>query len=173
MIFFGRRFNLYLLSLLALTLACGCQTNSKSKQLSTVRVHIECAANTSASGQTVSVLRDEPVDITITAVPFLSEANVLSATLLDATGGCAVKIQFDGTGTWMLEQYTSANSGKHLVIAGQWGKKPVISRWLAAPIITQRIANGQLTFTPDASHEEMQEWVQGLNNVAKKNAKEH
>jgi len=173
MIFFGRRFNLYLLPLLALLLACGCQTNRESKQLSTVRLHIESAANTSASGQTVSVLRDEPVALTITAVPFLSEANVVSATLLDATGGCAVRIQFDGTGTWMLEQYTSANSGKHLVIAGQWGKKPVISRWLAAPIITQRIANGQLTFTPDASHDEAKAWVLGLNNVAKKNAKEH
>jgi preprotein translocase subunit SecD len=173
MIFFGRQFNLYLLSLLVLTLACGCQTNRKSKQVSTVRLYIECAPNMTAGGKPVSVLRDEPVTITVNTAPFLSEANVISATLLDATGGCGVKIQFDGTGSWMLEQYTSSNPGRHLVINGQWGKKPVIERWLAAPLITERIANGQLSFTPDATHEEMQEWVQGLNNVAKKNAKEH
>jgi hypothetical protein len=73
----------------------------------------------------------------------------------------------------MLEQYTSSNPGKHLVIGGQWGKDPVINRWMAAPIITQRIANGQLMFTPDAAHDETKDWVLGLNNMAKKNAKEH
>ena len=49
----------------------------------------------------------------------------------------------------MLEQYTAANPGRHLVIFGQWGDKLADGRWLAAPLITHRISNGLLAFTPD------------------------
>ena len=42
------------------------------------------------------------------------------------------------------------------------------NRWLAAPVIPSRIGNGVLTFTPDASREEADQIVLGLNNVAKK-----
>jgi len=171
MIFFGRGFNLYLLPLLALALATGCQTSRADKKLSTLRVHIESSANIAEGGQTVSVLRNEPVAIMISTLPVVSEANVVAATLLEVPGGYAVRVRFDETATIMLEQYTATSPGKHLVIAGQWGEKIDESRWLAAPLITHRIADGSLTFTPDASRDEAKQWVLGLNNVAKKNAK--
>ena len=43
-------------------------------------------------------------------------------------------------------------------------------RWLAAPLMVRRMAGGTLVFTPDASHAEMEPWVKGLNEAAKKNA---
>jgi hypothetical protein len=41
-------------------------------------------------------------------------------------------------------------------------------RWLAAPVISHRIGDGVLVFTPDATREEAEEIALGLNNVAKK-----
>jgi hypothetical protein len=40
-------------------------------------------------------------------------------------------------------------------------------RWLAAPLISHRIANGVLAFTPDCSREEADQLVQGLNEASK------
>ena len=40
-------------------------------------------------------------------------------------------------------------------------------RWLAAPILQQRIRDGLLVFTPDATREEAERIVRGLKNVAK------
>ncbi len=170
--FYGRRFNLYFC--LAATLAAGgCATgNKEDKQPAQMRVHIERAGQVAETGQTVPVLRGAPVDVNIATRPILTEANLTSATLLDTPGGFAVKVQFDETGTWILEQYSSANPGKHFVVSGQWGKKPEDGRWLAAPLITRRIANGVLSFTPDASREEAVKFVKGLNLSAKKNQKD-
>ena len=71
-------------------------------------------------------------------------------------------------GKWLLEQKTTTNPGKHIAIFAEWGKKLKESRWLAAPVIPRRISNGVLTFTPDATREEMEQLVLGLNNLAAK-----
>ena len=41
-------------------------------------------------------------------------------------------------------------------------------RWLAAPLIRQRISDGTLSFSPDASREEMERLVFGLNEALRK-----
>ena len=169
--FYGQRFNLYFTVMLALALAGGCATNKKDKQTAALRVHIECSANTGTSGQIVSVLRANPVMVPITSEPVLTEANIVAATLLETPGGFAVEVKFNQSGAWMLEQYSAANPRKHFVIFGQWGEKISEGRWLAAPIITHRLANGILAFTPDASRNEATQLVLGLNNLAKKIAK--
>jgi preprotein translocase subunit SecD len=106
--------------------------------------------------------------ITIAKDPVLSEASIVVARVIDARGGFAIQIQFDESSALMLEQYSAANPGKHFSIYGQWGEKLVNGRWLAAPLITHRIANGILSFTPDMSREEADRLVLGLNNVARK-----
>ena len=169
--FYAMRFNLYLL-LLAATLAVGCKTDKKDSHLASLRIHMENKAQVPGSGQTVSVLRSEPVLVTINNEPVLTEANVTRATLLETPGGYALQVQFDESGTWALEQYSAAYVGKHFAIFGQWSENTKDSRWLAAPLISHRIANGVLAFTPDASREETQALVTGLNNMAKKVARE-
>jgi preprotein translocase subunit SecD len=173
--FCGIRFNLYLLLLLTLLTAAGCQTHKqdkKDKEFATLRFHIENKAQVAGSGKTVTVLRAEPVLVTINIDPILTENNIVKAALLETPGGYAIEVKFDETGTWMLEQYTSANSGRHFAIFSQWSEKASDSRWIAAPIISHRIANGIYSFTPDASREEAQAIVTGLNNMAEKVAKE-
>jgi len=171
MSFYGRRFNLYLLLPVALVLVCGCATHKKDKQLAALRIHIESHGNLADSSQTVPVMRDQPVLVTIASEPILSEANIIAATLLETPGGCAVEVKFDESGAWTLEQFSASNPGRHFAIFGQWGEKLKEGRWLAAPLISHHIANGILAFTADASREELQQLVLGLKRVAKQNAK--
>jgi preprotein translocase subunit SecD len=167
--FYGRRFNIILTAAAALALVCGCATGKKEdKQLAALRVHVESSG---ASGnQTITVLRSQPVQVTIGTEPALTEANIIGARLLETPGGFAMEVKFDETGTWILEQHSSVNPGKHFAIFGQWGDKLATGRWLAAPIISHRNATGILSFTPDTTRDEARQLVLGLNNAAKKNA---
>jgi len=172
--FYARGFNLYLLSLaVLLAAAAGCQSDQDkgAKHLGSLRIHLENRAQVPGAGKTVSVIRATPVLVTINEDPVLTEASIVRADLLDTAVGYAVEVKFDDTGTYTLEQYTSAYQGKHFVIFGQWSENSTNSRWLAAPLITHRIANGVFAFTPDASHEEARQLVIGLNNMAMKIAK--
>jgi hypothetical protein len=170
--FYAGRFNLYLLALLAGAVAfTGCSTFHKKKKdepLGAVRLHIENTANAEGEGETVSVLRADPVLITISKDPVLTEQNLLRAQLIETPGGFSIELKFDETGAWTLEQFSAAYSGKHFVIFAQWGDKLKDGRWVAAPLITGRNASSLMAFTPDMSHDEAQKWVTGLNNMAKK-----
>jgi preprotein translocase subunit SecD len=163
----ARRFNLYLALAALLGLMCGCQTSPGEKAMGALRVHIEVNPDPTGTSQTISMLRSDPVLITIKREPILTEANVVVAKVVDATGGFAIEIQFDENGGWLLEQYSAANPGCHFVVFGQWGEKLDNGRWIAAPIITRRISGGKLVFTPDCSREEADQLVLGLNNATK------
>ena len=168
---YTRRFNLYLLAALLITsLACGCSTTDKKKKtsskLGTLRVHVASQGNLPGRSQTVKVLRANPVEVTISGDPILSEGNVLHASVVDTHGGFAIKVKFDEDGTWTLEQNSAANPGGHFVIFGQWPGDT--GRWLAAPLITGRIADGVLSFTPDCSYAEATNLVASVNYSAQK-----
>lgn len=165
------RYNLYLPVLLALALVCGCASHKKKKdeQVGILRFHIQVSDHSGLGSQTVSILRDTPISITIGSEPILSELNIARAALVESPGGFAVEVKFDEVGSWTLEQFTSANPGKHLAIFGQWSDQTKDGRWLAVPLITQRIADGIFAFTPDMSRDEAKKLVLGLNANAKKN----
>ncbi len=169
--FYTRRFNLYLLLMAGLVLAAGCASfKKKDKQMAALRVHIESPASVAGTSETIPVIRSEPVMVTIANEPILTEANIVAASLLTAPDGFAVELKFDQPGSWTLEQFSATNPGKHFVIFGQWGDKLAKGRWLAAPLINRRMAGGALIFTPDASREEAEQLVKGLNDNAKKTA---
>jgi preprotein translocase subunit SecD len=176
----ARRFNLFL-ALLTLAALCGCQTaktpakQKKDKQVSALRIHAEFSGDAGGTSLTIAAPpRADPVVLTIIREPFLTEANIIAAGVIKSPGGLgsAVAVQFDESGALILEQYSSASVGKHFAIFGQWGDKASTGRWLAAPLITHRIANGVLSFNGDFnSTNELDRLVLGLNNVAKKNKK--
>jgi preprotein translocase subunit SecD len=170
----ARRFNLFLL-LLTLAALCGCQTTKKPKEVSALRIHAELGSDAGGTSMTISAPpRADPVVLTISRDPFLTEANIIAAGVIKSPGGLgsAVAVQFDESGALILEQYSSASVGKHFAIYGQWGDKVKNGRWLAAPLITRRIANGVFSFNGDfKSTNELDRLVLGLNNVAKTNKK--
>ncbi len=169
----ARRFNTYLALAMVLALFCGCETEKQKekqkekKETSALRIHIQTSPGPEGSTQTVNVLRTDPVSVTIGHDPALTEASLIFARVIDTPGGFAIEVQFNESATMMFEQYTAANPGRHFVIFGQWGEKIADSRWLAAPLITHRIATGRLSFTPDMSRKDADRLVLGLNNVAK------
>jgi preprotein translocase subunit SecD len=167
-----RRFNLFLGLAFLLAPLCGCSYfEKKDEPTAAMRIHIELAPDnaggTMSAGETVSVFRTDPLSVTIDKDPIVTEANLVAAKLISTPDAPAIEIRFDENGTWILEQYSASNPGRHFVIFGQWGKKLNDGRWLAAPIITRRIDNGILSFTPDMSRDEANQFVLGLNNVAK------
>lgn len=173
MIIGRNRFNIYLLPLLAATLLCGCRTHNNDqgdtkKQQATFRVHLESSADDAFSGAKAKIYRADPVELTIEKDPFLTEAQVASAQVVNVLGGFDLRIQLTTEGSWLLQSYSANNPGKHYAIFSQFGEKSNKGRWLAAPMFHGLIANGIIQFTPDASHEEAEEIALGLNNMAKK-----
>ena len=164
----GLRFNVYFVLAAATVLLCGCQTDKPAKKTGALRVYIETNPGLEGTSQTITLLRSDPVVLTIAPEPILTEASIIAAKVIETPGGFAIEVRFDEMGATTLEQFTAANPGRHLAIYGEWGGKPVTVRWLAAPLITHRIGDGVLAFTPDASRDEADELVLGLNNVAKK-----
>src|SRR5437867_3418861 len=164
------RFNLYLLLAGALALSCGCRTagSGRKNQLSTLRLHLEADRDPAVRNEVVGIFREHPISVNVQAAPLLTEGNVAEAKVVEVLGGFALSIQFDHQGTLLLEQYSTLNRGRKFAIFTQFGDKLKESRWLAAPIISRRITDGVLIFTPDATREEAEQIALGLNHVAKK-----
>ena len=158
----------------SLVLVCGCRTEEgkREKALSTLHVFLEVNQDAAKRSRPVVISRNDPVTVNVESEPFLTEANVSEARVEEAVGGFAMRIRLDRRGAWLLEQYTVANHGKRLAIHTQFATPdaPELhqARWLAAPLISGRISDGTLLFTPDATREEASQIVLGLNNVAKK-----
>ena len=158
-----RSFNIYLC---LISLAVGCaHTNDtgQKKEESTLRVHLEVNADGTGRNAPVYVTRNKLV-VNVDCEPFLTEGDIDKAAVIDAIGGFAIQIGFDPHAAMMLDMITSSNKGRHLAIMTQFPK----THWMAAPLITKRIPNGILTFTPDLTREEAERMVRGLNNVAVK-----
>jgi preprotein translocase subunit SecD len=166
------RFNTYLLVMAAaFVVVCGCQSTGAKlpkKLLSTLRLHLEVSLDGTKANEPVPVYRDKPFWVNVDKMPFLTEGNVSTASVIDVVGGYALRVQFDQAGTALLEECTTASRGRKIAVFSQFGRKIKDYRWLAAPMISHRITDGVLVFTPDATREEAEEIALGLNNVSTK-----
>ena len=154
------------LVLLALTLAAGCGTTEerqRKKDLSTLRIHLE-SDQRSEFASAISVYRTAPMRLNIEREPVLDETQVIGALLVEQPVGFGVEVKFNRQGSWILEKLSVTGKGRHLAIFSHFGP----ARWLAAPVIEGKNQSGQLIFTPDATREEAERFVRGLNNAARK-----
>jgi preprotein translocase subunit SecD len=164
------RFNIYLwLAVGFLSLVTGCQTNKKAKVNATIELHIEANNDGGEDSVAVPIFRDHPVYVNMTKEFFVDGVDLTEAKVVDDLGGFKIKLQFNWRGTLMLDGITTANHGKRVGVLCTFDKKV---RWLAAPVIQKQIANGVFEFTPDATREEADEIVKGLNDVVAKLKKE-
>jgi hypothetical protein len=169
------QFNLYLSFALCTLLLAGCQSTSEpdAAEITSLRVHLETNPDPRGTTPSIAIYRQNPVMISTHSQPFLDERNVMGATLIETLGGFSIQLNLDQRGTWLLESYTVSNKGKRMAIMCQFGETPDETRWLAAPVIRRIISDGVLVFTPDATREEAERIVAGLNLVAKENAKKY
>ena len=161
------RFNIILALFLLIT--AGCKTTEekkKAKEASFLRFHVETNVDGTQHNAQVAVYRANPMLLGVERDAALDEGfmDKVEMVTVDEFGSHAIKITFNEQGTKRLDYLTSSFKGRRLVIHGKWTE----SRWLAAPLITKRITNGVFIFTPDASREETERIVSGLNNVIAK-----
>jgi len=147
----------------------GCKTTeekTKAKEATFLRLFLETNRDGTGHNFDIQVYRASPITLTVERDAVLDEGFMQAADLVDvdALGGVGIKITFTDDGARRLDNLTTANKGRHLAVQASWTE----SRWLAAPLITRRISNGVLVFTPDASREEVERIVNGLKNVIKK-----
>lgn len=156
------------LVLAALLLAAGCASDrdaaKKGKPIRRIRVYVESRHDLPDRTLPALVGRSNPMRFSAEKLPILNEVHTEHAALLDEPGGFRVELKFESLGARILESYTSAAAGRHLLIMTEIDGE---ARWIAAPVIRQRLAQGVLSFVPDASREEMERLVTGLNQEAK------
>lgn len=157
-------------------LLMGCQTTEektrsadakkKAKEATFLRFHLEVNADGTGYNAPVPVYRNSPIMVNVNKEAFLDPGYMTKAEIVevDEHGGFGIKITFDDRGTFRLDNVTTSYKGRRIAIYAQWEDV----RWLAAPRINRRINNGVFIFTPDATKEEAERLVNGLNNVIKK-----
>ncbi len=138
----------------------------KPKPVKAVRIYVETRHDIAERSLAATVGRSSPMSFQVEKLPILNEVHVDEAALLEESGTYQVQLKFNSLGTRVLEAYTAAAVGRHLVIMTDIDAE---ARWIAAPLVRRRIGDGVLRFVPDASREEMQRLVRGLNEaIAKK-----
>jgi hypothetical protein len=153
----------YNIILLSLGLVAGCQTSDDpKKELTAIRLHIEANPDGTTFSRTVGIYRAQPVPVNIESAPFADERDVEHAAVIDWMDGFAIQLNFNRHGQWVLENVTRSNPNRRVAVEADFGAD---TRWLAAPLLRRPIADGVLTFTPDATREEADRIVRGLNNV--------
>jgi hypothetical protein len=168
------RFNIFLL-IITMAFGAGCKTSQEKKEakdqeksekkvMSTLQFHMEINPDGSDRNGPVSIYRDNPTVINVWRSPFLDQTHMVEASIIEQFGSFAIKIRFDTyMGQRLLEQATNTYRGQRIAIFSQFGE----ARWLAAPKITKVITDGVFIFTPDATREEADRIVLGLNNMIK------
>lgn len=142
------------------------QTKKKTSRriFSTFLIHVEATDDGTHRYIQVPIDRKSPLKLTIDRNPVLLEEHLKDAAVVDDMGGFVIRIRCNERGTMVLDAMTNDNRGRRLVLFSNFGQ----DRWLAAPLITKRIRDGVLTFTPDATREEAERIVDGLNNTLAK-----
>ncbi|HEX7862507.1 MAG TPA: hypothetical protein VF773_19370 [Verrucomicrobiae bacterium] len=161
------RFNIILA--MVLFLGAGCKTSEekkKAKEATFMRFHLEINVDGTPYNSPVVIYRANPVQMGVERDAVLDEEMMDKAELVtvDEFGNRAIKITFNDAGRKRLDYVTSTYKGRRLAIQARWTEP----RWLGAPLITKRISDGVFIFTPDASPEECERIVHGLNNVIAK-----
>ncbi len=142
----------------------GSKEKSKRKVYSSFLIHVETTDDGTQRCLQVPVDRRSSLKLTIDRNPVLSEEHLKDAAVVDDLGSFAIRVRCNERGTIVLDAVTNDNRGRRLVLFSNFGQ----NRWLAAPLITKRIRDGVITFTPDASREEAERIVEGLNNTLAK-----
>ncbi|MCS1411502.1 MAG: hypothetical protein M2R45_04702 [Verrucomicrobia subdivision 3 bacterium] len=154
-------------SLLAPLIFLGCALTSKEEEsgkYSTLRLYGSVNPDRTGRFQTVPIYRRSPIMITVKPKPFLDEGYIVEAAVVESNGGFSLRIQYDRRGTGLFENATHRLRNRHIAIHSSFSD----SRWLAAPFIEKPISDGVLIFTPDATREEAERIVRGLNAIAEK-----
>jgi len=151
-------------------LLAGCASRSKKKdeEISTIRLHFEVNPQLVRRSIEVSVLRAQPMKLTVAEEPLVHEGYLDEVAIINDGSTHQLRLKFDDRGRRLLETETAGSLGKRIAVAAQF---PDL-RWLGAPVITRINTNGVVTFTPDADLAECRRLVDGLKLVIEQRKKD-
>ncbi len=169
--------NLFFGLFLWLCLGAGCATGDDSsssskdskeqkdekpeKQATTIEFRSETPSIGMGTGR-IKVFRAHPVTLNVEKNAFVDGGFVEQARLIDGLAGPMIYIKFTTQGALRLQMATVTRPGRRIAIYARWTE----GRWLGAPLITKPLEDGEILFTPDATRDEAERIVRGLNNVA-------
>jgi len=160
-----RQFNTYLLLLALATLGhAGCETSEAARQKKeSTRLRFHLQANPRVGGATVpaTIDRANPATLLVSETPFLDERDVDRAELMNLNGAYAIKVQFNRHGVFALDSASVTDREHKIAVFAQFGE----GRWLGTITLSRRITDGTVMFAVDASPEEAERIVRGLNNT--------
>ena len=142
-------------------LATGCAMFGNRKPSMTMRI-CEQVDNASPEGhwREVKIPKTE-LTLRVDAFPVLTERDVEVAEPFETSGGLAVMLRFDAHGMFVLDEVTTRNRSRYLVIF--LNDRPVTA-WL----VDQRLVHGQFLLEGDFSDAEARQLIDDLNLAAKK-----
>src|SRR5690242_10337884 len=109
-----RRFNIYFMAALAMAAVCfvGCGAtglDTDKNPMAVLSLHLESNPDMPELSSPVPIYRESPVMVNVEKNPFLTEADLAGAKVVNVLGGFAIQLKFDERARWTLEQYTAAN----------------------------------------------------------------
>lgn len=141
----------------------------KPKQVKTLRIYVEARRDLPERTLTATLGQPAKVQFQVEKLPILNEDQLVGSSLLDVPGGYEIQLKFNSLGARVLESYTAAAVGRHLALLTEIDGN---ARWIAAPLIRQRLGDGILRFAPDTTREEAERIAQGLAKLIEKNRKQ-
>jgi preprotein translocase subunit SecD len=93
--------------------------------------------------------------------PVLTERDVKMAEPFETVGGVAVMLHFDAHGMFMLDELTTRDRGRYLVVF-------LNDRPVAAHLVERRLVHGQFLLEGDFTDAEARQLIDDLNKMAKK-----
>jgi hypothetical protein len=132
-----------------------------SKVASTIRLHMETESPGMGSGK-IKVMRSDPTTLNVEKNAFVDEGFLERADVIETVGGHMILLKFNTQGALRLQMWTVSKTGRRIAVWAKWTE----GRWIAAPVAARALEDGVIAFTPDASREEAERIVRGLNNVA-------
>jgi hypothetical protein len=166
------------------------KSKTSRKEWSTISLHAQVNPDGTTFTIPAAVYRASPVKFHVQSSPFLNEGNIAQAEIIqnqilqpvrDAAGNIigsevaedpssfSIRLTLDRQGGLLLENITTAYRSSRILVHSSWAdpNEPQ-GRWLAAVFVSSRITDGKFIFTPDATREEAERIVRGLNNIAAK-----
>lgn len=156
-----------ILFVFAVVLVVGCKTGAKSrlkkKDSTLLLCFLESAPGLGDKTMPVEVGRTKKVNLVVASKPVITQNEVLNAEAWDtADGGVAIRLELDRIGRRQLEIFSVLHRGKRMAVQAHFPD----ARWIDVVPFDQRLSDGILILYPDASPEETDRIVKGLNLVA-------
>ena len=146
---------------MALLLAAGCAMFGDHKPQVTLRIHEQVDNALPESHSREVQIPKMGLTLRVDPFPALTENNVEVAEPFETTGGLAVMLRFDVHGMFVLDEVTTRDRGRYLVVF--LNDRPVTA-WL----VDQRLVHGQFLLEGDFTDAEARQLIDDLNLMAKK-----